>query len=147
MYWMVGCPPGGSAGTSFCRDTEMSINWRAMASSLFFLFTPIGASLDFGVKEAGAAARRALIVGRQEIDQDLSLRHIGGVRGDAGRIHGRQLAARRQRSGQGDARGGDDLGCLRAADRPFRAGYSQLLHRGHAVRKDLQPTSDLVSNA
>src|SRR6185436_19944424 len=31
MYWIVGCPPGGSAGTSFCRGTEISINLRAMA--------------------------------------------------------------------------------------------------------------------
>src|SRR6266704_760617 len=31
MYWMVGWPPGGSAGTSFCRGTEMSISLRAMA--------------------------------------------------------------------------------------------------------------------
>src|SRR6187402_2965833 len=28
---MVGCPPGGSAGTSFCRGTDISINLRAMA--------------------------------------------------------------------------------------------------------------------
>src|SRR6266581_6367751 len=31
MYWMAGWPPGGSAGTSFCRGTEMSISLRAMA--------------------------------------------------------------------------------------------------------------------
>src|SRR5512138_1226556 len=31
MYWIVGCPPGGSAGTSFCRGTEISISLRAMA--------------------------------------------------------------------------------------------------------------------
>src|SRR6266536_1760977 len=31
MYWMVGWLPGGSAGTSFCRGTEISINLRAMA--------------------------------------------------------------------------------------------------------------------
>src|SRR5262249_39371990 len=32
MYWMVGWLPGGSAGTSFCSGTEMSISFRAMAS-------------------------------------------------------------------------------------------------------------------
>src|SRR3954467_13532330 len=35
MYWMVGCPPGGSAGTSFCSGTEMSISRRAMRSPRF----------------------------------------------------------------------------------------------------------------
>src|SRR5665213_424952 len=38
MYWMVGCPPGGSAGTSFCRGTEMSINLRAMAFPHYLFF-------------------------------------------------------------------------------------------------------------
>src|SRR5882672_640573 len=39
MYWMVGCPPGGSAGTSFCSGTEMSISRLAMwVSSKFLLF-------------------------------------------------------------------------------------------------------------
>src|SRR3954447_12494998 len=30
-YWMVGWPPGGSAGTSFCSGAEMSISFRGMA--------------------------------------------------------------------------------------------------------------------
>src|SRR5437588_9392169 len=58
MYWMVGWPPGGSAGTSFCRGTEMSINLRAMAfSSLCFCwglsrlrvlpFNPVPQDTDF----------------------------------------------------------------------------------------------------
>src|ERR1700731_3651770 len=34
MYWMVGCPPGGSAGTSFCSGTEISISRLAMGISL-----------------------------------------------------------------------------------------------------------------
>src|SRR6267142_2434235 len=38
MYWMVGCPPGGSAGTSFCRGTEISINLRAMAFPRWMFF-------------------------------------------------------------------------------------------------------------
>src|SRR5580704_10428443 len=33
MYWMVGCPPGGSAGTSFCSGTEISISRLAMGIS------------------------------------------------------------------------------------------------------------------
>src|SRR3981081_1380864 len=46
IYWMVGCPPGGSAGTSFCNGTEMSINRLAIivppkASVIF-----IGAASD-----------------------------------------------------------------------------------------------------
>src|SRR6266852_5131975 len=34
MYWIVGWPPGGSAGTSFCSGTEMSISRLAMGVSL-----------------------------------------------------------------------------------------------------------------
>src|SRR3954449_4286405 len=34
IYWMVGWPPGGSAGTSFCSGTEMSISRRGMAVPL-----------------------------------------------------------------------------------------------------------------
>src|SRR4051794_21607624 len=33
MYWMVGCPPGGSAGTSFCSGTEISISRLAIGVS------------------------------------------------------------------------------------------------------------------
>src|SRR5713101_9088196 len=31
MYWIVGCPPGGSAGTSFCSGTEISISRLAIS--------------------------------------------------------------------------------------------------------------------
>src|ERR1700724_2457088 len=37
VYWMVGWLPGGSAGTSFCSGTEMSISFRAMVSSGFLI--------------------------------------------------------------------------------------------------------------
>src|SRR5712671_2428447 len=33
MYWIVGCPPGGSAGTSFCSGTEISISRLAICVS------------------------------------------------------------------------------------------------------------------
>src|SRR5882757_6948715 len=33
MYWIVGCPPGGSAGTSFCSGTEISISRLAISVS------------------------------------------------------------------------------------------------------------------
>jgi hypothetical protein len=33
MYWIVGWPPGGSAGTSFCSGTEISISRLAMGVS------------------------------------------------------------------------------------------------------------------
>src|ERR1700737_1985519 len=33
MYWIVGCPPGGSAGTSFCSGTEISISRLAICAS------------------------------------------------------------------------------------------------------------------
>src|SRR4051794_35943246 len=108
-YWIVGGPPGGSAGTSFCSGTEMSINWRGMGVVSVFSFCLIVASLNLGVKEARALAQVMLIVGRQEIDQYLSLRGTGGIRGDACRIHSRQLAARWKRSGKGDAGAADDL--------------------------------------
>jgi hypothetical protein len=36
---MVGCPPGGSAGTSFCSGTDMSISLRAMAFPRWFLLS------------------------------------------------------------------------------------------------------------
>src|SRR6266436_5742646 len=146
MYWMVGCPPGGSAGTSFCSGTEMSINWRAMAVPPI-LAPPIVASLDLGVKEARAKAPDALIVGRQQVDQYFSLRRVEAIRGDTSRIHGRQPVARRKRSGHGDARGTDDLGCLRAADRPFRVGGREMFHRGRPVCKDFESTRDFTSNA
>src|SRR3954463_15972335 len=125
MYWIVGCPPGGSAGTSFCSGTEMSINRRVMAVP-HFLVLPDCRWLNLAVKEARAAARPALIFGRQEIDQHLSLCRIGGVRGDACRIHSRQLAARWKRSGKGDAGGADDLSGLRAAERPLRVGGREM---------------------
>src|SRR6202048_4514610 len=33
MYWIVECPPGGSAGTSFCSGTEISISRLAICVS------------------------------------------------------------------------------------------------------------------
>src|SRR5258705_12856184 len=146
MYCMFGWPPGGSAGTSFCSGTEMSISWRAMAD-LPILAPPIVSSLSLGVKEARAKAPDALIVGREQVDQYFSLRRVGAIRGDTNRIHGRQPVARRKRSGQGDARGTDDLGCLRAADRPFRVGGREMFHRGRPVCKDFESTRDLIRNA
>src|SRR5260370_11060413 len=38
MYWIVGCPPGGSAGTSFCSGTEISISRLAIAFPRRVLF-------------------------------------------------------------------------------------------------------------
>src|SRR5258706_9176926 len=38
MYWIVGCPPGGSAGTSFCSGTEISISRLAIGVSSQVLF-------------------------------------------------------------------------------------------------------------
>src|ERR1700676_5203214 len=39
MYWIVGCPPGGSAGTSFCSGTEISISRLAIGVSSCFAAT------------------------------------------------------------------------------------------------------------
>src|SRR3954453_2667436 len=45
MYWIVGCPPGGSAGTSFCRGTERSLSLRAMGfPRLIFLVGDVAGS-------------------------------------------------------------------------------------------------------
>src|SRR3979490_914176 len=41
MYWIVGCPPGGSAGTSFCSGTEISISRLAIGVSSCFAATII----------------------------------------------------------------------------------------------------------
>jgi hypothetical protein len=51
MYWIVGWLPGGSAGTSFCKGTEMSISRRAMAVPLQMRGNSarVDASLQFGV--------------------------------------------------------------------------------------------------
>src|ERR1700755_3376502 len=46
MYWMVGWLPGGSAGTSFCNGTEMSISFRAIAPAPYSLLLPRASRLN-----------------------------------------------------------------------------------------------------
>src|SRR3982751_1020236 len=95
MYWIVGCPPGGSAGTSFCSGTEMAINLRAMAFPCFLVRLVV--ALFPNVKEARAFAQCAFR--RQESDQYAGLLRARGVGGYASCIYGREPAARREGSG------------------------------------------------
>src|SRR5262249_34273520 len=46
MYWMVGWLPGGSAGTSFCNGTEMSISFRAIAPAPVVLAQASGLNVE-----------------------------------------------------------------------------------------------------
>src|ERR1700744_3457955 len=65
---MWGLMPGGSAGTSFCNGTEISINFRAMASSPLFWIRflrhlrgharPIGLPLCLKVEHGDRTDRR-----------------------------------------------------------------------------------------
>ncbi len=66
---------------------------------------------------------------------------------DGCRVHGRKLAARRQRTGQNDAVGADDFGRLRAADRALRIRRGEVPHCGGAVRKDFQPICHFLGDA
>src|SRR4029079_2389463 len=64
--------------------------------------------------EARAFALPLLPGADQQVDQRPGLRRVCGLSGDARRVHGRELAARRQRTRQGDTPGADDFGRLRA---------------------------------
>src|SRR5882757_9503388 len=55
MYWMVGWFPGGSAGTSFCSGTEISISLRAMVFPRIFYD---------GLKPPSPTCRSTLLRGR-----------------------------------------------------------------------------------
>src|SRR5271169_4959102 len=60
MYWMVGWLPGGSAGTSFCSGTEMSISFRAIA--LLLNFSLIGSDRrDAGLGDDVAPLRHFVV--------------------------------------------------------------------------------------
>src|SRR5882757_1159521 len=83
----------------------------------------------------------------QQADQLLGLGYVCGLCGDASRVHGREFAARRQRTGQHDTLGADDLSRLRAADWTLCVRIRQFTHGGRAVRENPEPGSDLVSDA
>src|SRR4051812_29197235 len=92
IYWMAGWPPGGSAGTSFCSGTEMSISLRAMASlfagSNVLAFDPVLQHADLldvefdriAVFEIPAELKSAAIADRARADE--FARHQGFVFGD-----------------------------------------------------------------
>ena len=91
--------------------------------------------------------RLALTGADQQINQALRLSSIGALSGHGRRIHRREGVSRRQGSGQDHARSADDLGRLRAADRPQRIAFSKAAHRGGAMRKDFEAIAHTVGNA
>src|SRR3954454_2985834 len=60
IYWMAGWPPGGSAGTSFCSGTEMSISLRAMASPSCSPGERSDPGIPYANGPGGAALARAM---------------------------------------------------------------------------------------
>src|ERR1700682_2218212 len=76
MYWMVGCPPGGSAGTSFCSGTEISISRLAILPDMATL--PVGHSIL--VLERPLARFRGKTTGVALPDDPRMLQHIHPVR-------------------------------------------------------------------
>jgi len=99
------------------------------------------------IEKAGTAAQVLRLGASQQLDQRLCLRAVRGGGSESGRVHGLELAALWKRPGQFDTLGADDLGRLRAADRPCCTGCSEFAHRGRAIRVDFQPCSYLVCDA
>src|SRR6266702_920513 len=110
-------------------------------------FERTGSRLFRAAYESRALALPSLPGTGQQADQELSLRRMRSLRGDTCGVHGREFAARWQRTGQLDAAGADDLGRLRATDRPRRIRRCQFAHRGCAVREDPEPGGDVVADA
>src|SRR6516225_7672304 len=74
MYWMVGWLPGGSAGTSFCNGTDMSISFRAIAFAPWWLLSGLdveqfrrGAPKDVGLFVIAQRCRRKNVVDRLQL--------------------------------------------------------------------------------
>ena len=99
-----------------------------------------------GRTEAAVASQRRAGIAADHRDEARRQCRVGRAGGGGRGVHGRQLELLRQQPHQFHARGVEDLGDLRAADRVRRGGGRQLAHRDGAGRVGAQPRLQRVEH-